>query len=291
MEKELERTLERKNSYEKIEPTARIVAYRRSLSDIPFAKEIYNLVKDGGDPIEPSLLRPDLSPQIEARHKIIDRYLDQSGIGQVLEIASGLSPRGLNRTQDEKVRYVELDLPAVIDKKAKIVSQLLGASIIPLRPNLHLVSGNALELPDLERTSTIFDPDKSLAVVNEGLMRYLTMAERARLATNIHALLTKFGGIWITPDISLKRVFENENVRDKAHVEQISKMTGASIVANRFESKEQAKKFFEHLGFDVQPHSWLEVADELTSPSRAGVTPEEVTEMNSLPVLFVMTAR
>ena len=43
-----------------------------------------------------------------------------------------------------------------------------------------------------------------VAVVNEGLLMYLTRNEKTIVAENIHTFLARRGGIWITPDVATK---------------------------------------------------------------------------------------
>jgi len=57
------------------------------------------------------------------------------------------------------------------------------------------------------------------------LLRYLTKDEKAIVAKNIYKILEEFGGVWITSDISLKRIFSMENKLMKDHVEKIIKLT------------------------------------------------------------------
>lgn len=278
--------------YEQISPTAWPVAFRRIFSGIPYCTEIFDEMKKAqAIPIDPELMRPDLSPQIEARFRIISRALSELGIKQVLELAAGFSPRGLIMSEDPSCTYVELDLLPVIELKKQIVKSLEESGVTEHRPNLVWQPENVLKPSDLDEAVSGFDTYQPVVVVHEGLMRYLTMDERAQLAQNVHGLLTKFGGAWVTPDVSLRKVFENENEADRNHIQKISELTGSDIVGNRFESKEQAQEFFENLGFDVKSRSWLEVTDELVSPQRLGISPEAVQEMNSLPVLLVMTVR
>jgi len=282
----------RDERFDKISPTALMVAYRRSLSDIPYSSDILEELKSDSllDKVDDSLLRPDLAPQIEARYKIVDLYLHNSGAKQILELASGLSPRGIIMSENQSINYVELDLPAMLDEKIKLINRLRTKDKISDMPNLKFSPGNVLDMDDLLNATSGFDPSQKLAIINEGLMRYLTMDERATLAKNIHKLLTIFGGIWITPDISLKRIFENEEIRDAEHTQKVSNMTGIDIASNRFEDKQHAQYFFEGFGFRVEQHSWLEVVQNLSSPEIVGISNDEVISMNELPTLFVMSA-
>jgi O-methyltransferase involved in polyketide biosynthesis len=288
----LEQIIKHDERFDKISPTAWIVAYRRSLSDIPYSFDILEELKSNGflDKVDDSLLRPDLAPQIEARYKIVDLYLKESGVKQILELASGLSPRGMAMSENQSVNYIEMDLPVMLNEKIKLIHRLKSKNKISDMPNLKFSPGNVLNMDDLLNATSSFDSSQKLAIINEGLMRYLTMDERVILARNIHELLTIFGGVWITPDISLKRIFENENIRDATHTQKVSNMTGADITGNRFEDKQHARHFFEELGFSVEQHSWLEVIHSLSSPNIVGISNNEVISMNKLPTLFVMSA-
>jgi len=90
--------------------TARGVAYLRSFSDIRFAKEINDIIEGKtanriimGDDFE--AVRP-LIPLIELRYKSINRAIEIYGSSQILEIASGFSPRGIEFVNNSKnIKY------------------------------------------------------------------------------------------------------------------------------------------------------------------------------------------
>lgn len=89
-----------RNDHNRISPTAKITAYWRSLSGIPYSKEIAEAVgaketarETIGDTI---VMMGNISPAMfEARYKSINRGLAKCGITNVMELACGLSPRGL----------------------------------------------------------------------------------------------------------------------------------------------------------------------------------------------------
>jgi len=284
-------TAESQSSTEKIGPTAWMVAYRRTFTDIPLCNEIFNELEslriNSGEPeVAAELQRPETAPQFEARYKLVDRLLGKTSIRQVLELASGFSPRGMNMVQGD-ITYVEVDLPGVMGNKRAIAEKLQPAT----SNTLHLENGNVLELKDLEHTIQHFDPNKSLAIINEGLMRYLNLEEKAILAKNVHTLLSKFGGVWITPDISLKKTQENEDKITSDHIKKISEMTGVDIAGNRFDNADQAKTFFENLGFSIESHSFLEVTGELSSVKRQDTSQEMLMRLNGDAVVFVMRVK
>lgn len=284
---------ERGSAYDSISPTAWSIAYRRTFSDIPYSKEIFAELEK----IRIASQLPDIpeewktsgiAPQFEARYKLVNRLLDKTGINQILEAASGLSPRGLAMTANPAIEYIEVDLPNIISQKKMIAATILGGRP---RSNLHLEAGDALDLAGLKAATSSFDPDKPIAVVNEGLLRYLSFDQKAAYAKNVLSLLNRYGGVWITPDITLRETMEREDVVAKGNNARIKTVTGVDIDKNRFENVQQAKNFFEDLGFAVEVHSLLEIINELKSPKAIGQTQKETEYIIGAMVTFVMRPR
>ena len=67
------------SAYERIAPTAWIVAYRRTFTDIPFSQEIFQeldaIREKQGTKIPEDVRTPELTPQLEARYKLLNRLL------------------------------------------------------------------------------------------------------------------------------------------------------------------------------------------------------------------------
>ena len=74
------------------------------------------------------------------------------------------------------------------------------------------------------------------------------------------------------------------------HVKKISELTGKDIFANRFETEDEAKKFFEHLNFSIERHSFMEVYDDLTSPKKLHLSEQQVRDAVEDAVVYVMKA-
>jgi O-methyltransferase involved in polyketide biosynthesis len=275
----------------RVAPTAYGVAYLRTFSDIPLTTEIFQGLSDhmqatGQTYLPGSASKDHLAPQLEARYKLVDNLIEASGMTQVIELAAGIAPRGLNlATKNLGMNYVELDLPGVIDEKQAI----LASTSLVQPPNLTIVRGNALSEDDVTQAVKGFSKDKPIAVVNEGLMRYLSFDEKTRLAHNVYALLSAYGGAWITPDVSLRQALTREDEAASGHIDSLKKTTGIDVSQNVFEDEEHAKQFFERLGFSVERHSFLEVTNELLSPDKLGMSSEEVQRLNEPCIAFVMT--
>jgi O-methyltransferase involved in polyketide biosynthesis len=280
-------------TYNSIIPTGWLTAYGRTFTDIPYSQAMFDELESiraaaGSVDILEEMKDTKLAPHFEARHKLLDKLIKRTGTKQVLEVAAGLSTRGLDMSFDSSVDYVEVDLSAMMVDKRKILASLEQSGAVPKRKNLYLEDGNALDFDDLLKASRHFDESKPIVVVNEGLLRYLSLIEKNQYASNVMNLLRKFGGVWITSDISLPKVFYKEDDVMKLRRKRISEITGVNIADNLFKDEEDAKHFFNDLGFNVESHSFLEVIDDLASPEKLGMPRDYVEAINGSAVCFVM---
>lgn len=269
--------------YDKVGPTAWKVAYQRTLAGIKYSKEIFDELnpqiasadQKQKDYFENAITSKLTVVQIEARYKLVNRILEEQKLNQVFEIASGLSPRGLSMAEaNPDLIYVELDLPGMVNEKRRILSKIEAKLSIHI-PNLKIESGDALDYELLFAATKYFRQEK-IVVINEGLLRYLNFDQKAKVSQNVHKLLKHFGGVWITPDITLRKVILSEKADER---QRIKDLTGMDIFANSFRNVEHAKEFFAQQGFEVELHSYSEVENELVSPTKLGLSKKEVTEI------------
>jgi O-methyltransferase involved in polyketide biosynthesis len=135
------------------------------------------------------LVRRDWAPLRESlvqRHAAIDRIVGEAiagGARQVIELAAGLSRRGAAVSRDTGVRYVEVDLPAVIARKRALLARSEAGRAVLARTNLALVEGDAGAI-DLASIAE----DGAVCVVVEGLFMYLDAGAQARLDARVAAL-------------------------------------------------------------------------------------------------------
>lgn len=289
-----------KSSHERVSVTAWRVAYRRTLSDIPFSVEVFDelqkIMRRTRSVSElrelDQLVQPDITPIFEARFKLVNRLLKEQNARQILEIAAGFSPRSLAMARDPSVEYSEMDLPGLVSEKRSIFEELIKQSKIPRYPNVHLNTGNALVMGDLLAAVKPFRKEP-IAVVNEGLLRYLTFEEKTIMAKNVQELLRLFGGAWITPDLSLRpqSAFGLSGERRREQFARIERITGIDVAKNYFENEDAARAFFEDLGFRIERHSFMEIAGELVSPERLHLSNEQVEKEIGRLAVFVMKLR
>jgi O-methyltransferase involved in polyketide biosynthesis len=112
-----------------------------------------------------------------SRHKGIDavlsRHIESGRVGQVIELAAGLSARGWRFTQryGDTLAYVETDLPAMAKLKQRLLADggLAGPRHRVVPVNALLNSGPA----SLHELAETLDPKVGTAVITEGLLSYL----------------------------------------------------------------------------------------------------------------------
>lgn len=122
------------------------------------------------------LLRPDVPSlrwSLAQRHAALD-HLAQ-GHTQIVELAAGLSRRGAAFSERPGVRYVEVDLPAMIARKEALLARTPEGVAVRERGSLVRVAADVRDL-DL---ATILAPGP-VCVIAEGLLMYLDAdAQRA----------------------------------------------------------------------------------------------------------------
>lgn len=143
----------------------------------------------GGDTLEGFLL---------ARHRLIDRLLESEiaagEVGQVIEIAAGMSPRGLRmRARHPDLTYVEADLPAMAARKRAALAKAGG--------DHRVADFDALAERGPRSLASLaagLDPDRGLAVISEGLLNYFPREDVDAIWARIATTLGEFrGGIYL----------------------------------------------------------------------------------------------
>jgi len=259
-------------NFEKISLTARLTAYMRQYSDIPFAKDV--AIRLRAEEAFEKLLRDNkLSPKdllwyapiLEVRYKSVAETIRKSRATQVLELASGFSLRGLAVTQDPQVTYVESDLEELTDEKASLVADLRRQYRLAEHGNLHLVTADALDRSQLRSAAKSFRRDQPIAVVNEGLLQYLSATEMATVARNIRDLLIESDGVWITPDFSLKQDVKDVSEQQRRFRRVVAAATERTMYNNAFDSDEQLLAFFDGLGLQPRVLNAVDAAPNVVS--------------------------
>ena len=254
--------------YESIIPTATTVLYPLIFTDVPLAKETFEFLESK----KKTEYLPDknLAVEIEARRKLINKLLANENVTQVLELAGGFSSRGFEFCKNKEARFIEIDLPQVAELKRKCLVRLKYSM-----PNWKILDGNALNNYDF--CEKYFDKNKKVAVINEGLLRYLTFEEKSVIAGNVKKLLQKYGGVWITCDFTPGKFVQNQDKNLKDLNKSLSALTDRNNLP-RFKDVKHVKTWLGERGFVAEVHDFIEAAPLLTSPQILGISKEKAAQ-------------
>ncbi|WP_197985403.1 class I SAM-dependent methyltransferase [Leptolyngbya sp. Cla-17] len=279
-------------SFDKISPTASLVTYARQFSDIPYAMEISELVKaqsvveqyatNGVEELKY------FAPVMEARYKALNWILATFDCRQIVELASGLLPRGMVMSEDPAITFVESDLPLMIEQKRAVVDRL-----VENRANLHFaaidVTANPSQFPV---NADYLRRGEPIAIACEGLLQYLTLHEKQQVFANVRQMLQPYGGVWITPDLTTKQrrsQLRNYHPAMERILQAIAQNTGRSTLDNSFENLEHMQQFVADQGFQLQSFAFTELLDQLSSLKRLGISPNSIKPLLAGTSIFALT--
>jgi O-methyltransferase involved in polyketide biosynthesis len=240
------------------------------LGDIPYAREVAALLH-AQEAFERLLQDSQMSPLdllwyapiFEVRYKSVAAAIRKCGATQVLELASGVSLRGLAMTQETNLIYVDTDLEELTQEKAALIDELRRRHGLQPNGNLHLATANALERDQLQAAAKPFLRDRPIAVVNEGLFQYLSESEMETVAGNIRDLLAQYGGVWITPDFSLREDAVDVSEQQRRFRAIVAAATDRKLYSHTFDDNAQLQAFFDRLGLQARVLNQLDEAPDV----------------------------
>jgi O-methyltransferase involved in polyketide biosynthesis len=228
-----------------ISPSARWLLLAKAHSGFPYAREIAELVF-GRDEVAAIPTSPDAAIRrrhFELRARSLDEALELVAATRILELAAGLSFRGLAWAERDGVHYLDTDLPELVELKRDLASRVAPPA---LAGTYRIEPLDVMDEAAFARAAAAV-PAGPLAIVHEGLLMYLGPEEKQRLAASIREALRARGGHWITADIYLRRA--SPIARD----ERVEKFLAEHRVEEqKFGSFGEAEAFFADAGFAIE---------------------------------------
>jgi O-methyltransferase involved in polyketide biosynthesis len=157
----------------------------------PDAEQVFRVVNGALGIARPFTRAPDLRESLLERHRILDELVLESACKNVLELAAGLSRRGITMSEDASVSYVEVDLPHVVDAKREILEKTERGRAALARENFAIEKADVASI-DLD--AFFAGSNERLFVIAEGLLMYLDAAAQNKLFREISHRLEKNGG-------------------------------------------------------------------------------------------------
>lgn len=213
-----------------------------------------------------------LDGMLLARHRLIDLRLTQAieagEVAQVIEIAAGLSPRGLRFTQKfPELTYLEADLPEMAAHKRDLLSRA-GA-------RHQVVDFNALSETGLDELAATLDPSKGTAIITEGLVNYFDRSTVTAMWSRFSRALARFPkGIYYS-DLIVKH--GNRDLVTTTFSALLSAFVRGRVHIH-FATPEEAERALEDAGFDAMLHDPRDFAFEIPDLERAGAGRVRVIE-------------
>ncbi len=150
---------------------------------------------------------PTLEGMLLARHRLIDLRLtlaiETGAIGQIVEVAAGLSPRGwrFHKQYGDRIAYVEADLPGMLAHKRRILAELGGETPHHRTAEIDaLIEGGPTSIDGVLAT---LDPDIGTAIITEGLVNYFDRPTLLGMWTRFGKALRRFPSSLYLSDLIL----------------------------------------------------------------------------------------
>lgn len=226
---------------------------------------------------------PTLEHFLLARHRIIDHLLAEEiaagKITQVVELACGMSPRGLDLARRfPDLTYVEVDLPEMAElKRAELrrVVKTADAFEDSTTGRHRVEAADVMAGVQLAKVFSGLDRTAGTAVVTEGLVNYFPQHQVVELWRRISHELRRFPcGLYLS-DLHVR---SEAGLPDKAFVALLG-MAVRGQVALHFDDDRQAEQALRTAAFDSgRLHAPEDFADELPGMLAAGADRVRVVE-------------
>lgn len=182
---------------------------------------------------------------LKQRHTMLDHHLEkliqENPDLQVLEIACGLSPRGWwFRQHYPSITYRELDLPDMAQTKQNALQQI--------EKNAPEILSVDLFTEAFAQAFEVFDPNRPLVVISEGLINYFDKDLLKQLIQSIAHYGTAFKTFHYLTDLYPEPI-KNKLATLIWNSSKLLKLMSRSSFSFHFKSPQEVQDFFKNAGF------------------------------------------
>lgn len=241
-----------------IGPTALLVHKLRSLdTTIPYARQmagalsLRDLAGVKAMSLRESVL---LGSLFQARYRAINRCLTESEPAQVIELAAGLSPRGLHITRDlPHIVYIETDLPEIAAQKVAVVNDIVARE--KSRGGfIRFEAADASKSSEIRALLNRLRDDQRTAIISEGLLIYLTLDELSGFFDVMQSALQGSDRLWIVDVVTQQnlRQMTEASPRVAEIARSVFQSTSRDVIGrNPFPDDDSAAALLERHGLKV----------------------------------------
>ncbi len=120
----------------------------------------------------------------------------------------------------------------------------------------------------------------------------MTFDEKKIVAQNIYDLLSKYGGIWITCDVTPKKFIDSQDKALPDFNKKLTTITSRNNINDRFEDVNHIKDFFGKIGFElVEFYKFNEMKDELYSVNKLNIFDDKIEKTLEDAIVVVMKVK
>lgn len=139
---------------------------------------------------------------LELRYRSMNAFIQATGAKTIVDLPCGYTPRALEDFLAD-TRYIACDLPAVAEEMGPLVERVLAQ-----RGEKRDVAYHGVDATNYASLRAALEGAQGpLCITTEGLLMYFTQSELAAVMDNIRRILEEFGGVWITQDPEVVRVY------------------------------------------------------------------------------------
>lgn len=201
---------------------------------------------------------------LEARYEVSNEMIKREDKPFIIDLPSGYTPRAMLTPKMGK-KYIGMDLPVVADDIGPIVKEIL--------PDEYGVSVQfyGVDATNYDSMKEALDGiDGEVCIVMDGILGYFNEPELISLCENIKKILTRFGGSWVTGDVTGLNIFgatfaalfkENPEVINAFSTNTANQMSDVTLGQNSMliGGIDKALEFLAGRGFIVERFSYSDL--------------------------------
>lgn len=203
-------------------------------------------------------LFPAYAVLVESRFQTMNRLIESRKSSQIVDLPCGYTSRGIRMSREGRI-YFGFDLPAVIDAVRPAAESITGKD--------DRIRYQGVDATNYDSLAAPFSPSNhDFLITTEGLLMYFSQSELEEVFGNMHRLLQKYGGSWVTTDRAyflhdrdVTFAALNHDARLTAMYEAVTKKAAGTTADVAFNNNvffdpddEKVKAFISKMGFQLK---------------------------------------